>query len=108
MPRFVALLFLALAAPAFSATHKIPADEPMATIVIPDKWTTKAHGEFVETTSPDGALNFLVMPAERHKILESVAEAMRYLRGKSGIIVRDDSRKDEQETLNGMEVRNIS
>jgi len=108
MRKFIAFLCAVLVTPAFSATHKVPADNPLATIQISNKWQTKEYGERVEATSPDGALHFLVMPVEANKISESMGEAMRYLRNRDGITVKSDSLKQEQGKLSGMETRNVS
>jgi hypothetical protein len=108
MRKFIAFLCAVLVTPAFSATHKVPADDPIATIQIPNKWQTKEYEERVEATSPDGAVHFLVMPVERNKIAESMGEAMRYLRNRDGITVKSDSVKHEQGKLSGMETRTVS
>jgi hypothetical protein len=108
MWKFSAFLCGVLVATAFSATHKVPADDPIATIQIPDKWQSKEVGEGVEATSPDGAVRFLVMPVEANKIAESMGEAMRYLRNRDGITVKSDSVKHEQGKLSGMETSNVS
>ena len=108
MRKFIAFLCVVLVTPAFSATHKVPADDPIATIQIPDKWQSKEVGEGVEATSPDGAVHLLVMPVEANKIAESMGEAMRYLRNRDGITVKSDSVKQEQGKLSGMETRNVS
>jgi hypothetical protein len=108
MRKFTAFLCAILITPAFSATHKIPTDDPIATIQIPDKWQSKEVGEGVEANSPDGAVYILVIPSESNKVNESMGEAMRYLRGKGGITVKSDSVKHEQGKLNGMETRKVS
>lgn len=110
MRKFVlgALLCAALMGSAFSATHKVPRDEPIATIRIPEKWQTKEYEERVETTSPDGTLSFLVVRPEANKIAEAMGEVMRYIRGKGGITVNPETRKKEQGKLSGMEVTSIS
>jgi hypothetical protein len=108
MRKFTAFLCAVLVTPAFSATHKVPADDPIATIQIPNKWQTKEYEERVEANSPDGAVHFLVMPVERNKIAESMGEAMRYLRNRDGITVKSDSVKHEQGKLSGMETRTVS
>jgi hypothetical protein len=108
MRKFAAFLFLAMVTPALAASHKVPADNPIATIQIPDKWHTREIGEGVEATSADGAVCFLVIPVEGKKVAESMGEAMRYLRGKGGITVKADSVKHEQGKLNGMDVRKVS
>jgi len=108
MRKFTAFLCAILIAPAFSATHKVPADDPIASIEISDKWQSKELGEGIEATSPDGAVCFLVIPAEANKVAESMGEAMRYVRNKSGITVKSDSIQRELGKLNGMETRKVS
>ena len=110
MQKFVVSFLLCAGSivPAISATHKVPGDEPFASIAIPDKWQTKEVGEAVQATSPDGAVFFLVMPVEPGKIAESMGEAMRYLRNQGGLTVKADTRKDEAGKLNGMDVQNVS
>jgi hypothetical protein len=108
MWKFTAFLWAILITPAFSATHKVPADDPIATIEISDKWQTKQLGEGIEATSPDGGVSFLIMPVEGRKVAESMSEAMRYLRGKNGITVKSDSVQREQGKLNDMETRKFS
>ena len=104
----MAFLCAVLVAPAFSETHKVPADDPIATIQIPNKWQSKEVGEGVEANSPDGALHFLVLPVEANKIAESMGEAMRYLRNRDAITVKSESLKQEKGNLRGMETRNVS
>jgi hypothetical protein len=108
MRKFAAFLCVALVTPALSATHKVPAEDPIATIQIPDKWRSKEVGEGVQATSPDGGVSLLVIPVERNKVAESMGEAMRYLRGRDGITVQSDSVKREQGKLNDMETTKVS
>jgi len=105
---FSALLCLGLLAPAFGRKHQVPPDEPIVTVEVPDKWKTTERGEHIEAISPDGAVSFLVMPAEAKKINEAMGEAMRYLRNKDGITVKADSMKREAGQLNGMDVKHVS
>jgi hypothetical protein len=108
MQRLAAILCAAMAAPSFAATHKVPADDPIATIQVPDKWATKQLGEGIEVTSPDAAVSFVVTPVEGTKVNESVGEVMRYLRNRDGITVEADSIKNEKGKLNGLETQNVS
>ena len=105
---FTTLLCLGLVAPAFGGKHKVPPDEPIVTVEVPDKWKTTERGEHIEAISPDSAVSILVMPAEAKKINEAMGEAMRYLRNKGGITVRSNSMKREDGQLNGMDVKNVS
>jgi len=108
MQRFAAFLFLLLAASAAAATHKVPSDEPMATVEIPDKWKIKQSGEVIDASSQDGKLHFLVTPVEQKKVAETMGEAMRYIRGTGGIVVRPESRKNEAGNINGIDVQHAS
>jgi hypothetical protein len=108
MQKFAAIVCVTLATSSFAAIHKVPRDEPMATVQVPDKWKTKELGEGVEASSPDGAISFLVIPAEGMKVAESVGEVMRYLRNRDGITVRADSIKNEQGKLNGVATKTMS
>jgi hypothetical protein len=110
MRKFVLSTFLCagLVGSAFSATHNVPRDEPIATIRIPEKWQTKEYEERVDATSPDGAVCFLVILPEANKVAETMGEVMRYIRGRGGITVKPETRKREQGKLNGMEIMSVS
>jgi len=93
----------------FADTHKIPPEEPFATIRINDKWKVKPQGDAIEADSPDGSVVFLVASVERNKVAEAVGEAMRYLRNRGGgIAVKSESRHDETGKVNGNNAHFIS
>ena len=103
------IMFCALTAmPAFSATHKVPDEEPLVTIDIPDQWQTREAGESLQATAPGDPVHLLIVPPEGTKIAETMGEAMRYIRGTGGIVVKADSEKRESGKLNGMEMRQVS
>jgi len=91
-----------------AGTYKIPGDQPVATITIPDEWKAKELGESVHCHSADGTLQLLVTPGEGAKIAETVGEVMRYIRGTGAITVRPDSAKNETGKLNGMNMRHMT
>jgi len=97
-----------LATPAFSATHKLPEDEPVMTIEIPDDWQTKEVGESIQATPPGEPVYVLIVPPEGSKIAETIGEAMRYIRNTGGIVVKPDSIKNEPGKLNDMDMRQVS
>ena len=101
-------LCLGLVASAICGTHKLPADEPIARIDLPNQWKTNELGEGFESTSRDGAVRFLVFPVEGRKLAESMGEAMTYLRNKDGIFVQSESMRREQGKISGMSVTNVS
>jgi hypothetical protein len=108
MLKFVIPICVLLAAPAFATTHKLPEDEPIFTIEIPDEWQTKEVGESILATAPGDPFHILVVPPEGSKIAETMGEAMRYIRGTGGIVVKADSEKRELGKLNDMDVRQLS
>jgi hypothetical protein len=108
MQRLAAFLFLLLVASAFGAIHKVPVEEPIASISIPDQWQTKQLGEGIEATSPDRAVRLIAIPPENGKVAEGMGEVMRYIRNTGGIVVKPESMKNEPGKLNGLEVRNVS
>jgi predicted Zn-dependent protease len=108
MLKFVVSICVLLATPVFSATHKLPEDEPIFTIEVPDEWQTKEVGESVQATAPGDPVHVLIVPPEGSKINETMGEAMRYIRGTGGIVVKPDSIKNEPGKLNGMEVQQLS
>jgi hypothetical protein len=99
---------LLLATPAFSATHKVPEEEPLVTIEIPDEWQTKEVGESLKASAPGEPVHVLVVPPEGTKIAETMGEVMRYIRNTGGIVVKADSLKNEPGKLNDMDVRKVS
>src|SRR2546422_2324350 len=101
-------LYAGLLTSALAGTYKVPRDEPLAAVQIPDRWQTKEHEELIETTSPDGAMRFLVLPPEANRISESMGEVMRHIRNTGGIIVKAESLKRDIGELNGMEAQHIS
>src|SRR5437870_2338939 len=108
MLKFALSVCALLATPAFSATHKVPEDEPLVTIEIPDEWQTKEVGESVLATAPGDPIHVLIVPPEGSKIAETMGEAMRYIRNTGGIIVKADSIKQEQGKINDLEVKHVS
>jgi hypothetical protein len=99
---------LVFATSALASTHKVPEDEPIATIQIPNHWQTKEVGESVTAASPDGTVSFLVTRGEGTKIAESIGEVMRYLRNRDSITVEADSIKKTSGKLKDMEITNMS
>lgn len=93
------LLFLAFVGIVAAGTYRVPQDEPIATMYIPDKWKPQQHEEFVEATTPQDAGHLLVLPVEHRKIAESMGEAMRYIRRTGTVRVNAASMKQETATL---------
>jgi hypothetical protein len=108
MMKFVVLFALAAMSSAFADTQKIPKEEPFATIRVPDKWQIKEHPEALETVSPDGAIFFLIATVERNKIAETIGEEMRFMRNRDNILVKTESRHDEDGKINDIKAHFVS
>ena len=108
MLKFVIPICALLVTTAFSATHKVPEDDPLVTIEIPDEWQTKEVGESLQATAAADPVHILVVPPEGSKIAETMGEAMRYIRNTGGIVVKPDSIKKEPGKLNGMDTQQLS
>jgi hypothetical protein len=101
------LLSLAFCLPGLAGTHKVPRDEPVATITIPDEWKTEEIDGGIEATSSDGEVYLAIEATDSDSIKESVAEASKYLKSK-GVTVTDSSMKQEDGKLGEMDVVDIS
>lgn len=108
MRKYSQLFVLILAGSLSAGTYRVPEDEPIATIHIPEKWKTQQREEFVEATTPQGAAHVLVLPVERRKIAESMGEAMRYIRRTGTIKIKADTEKRETAEIKGRHVRTFS
>ena len=91
----IAVLTFILAGSAFAGTYRVPEDEPIARVSIPDRWKTEHREEFLDATVPNGAGHVLVLPVEGLKPSESMLEAMRYIRRHGTVKVDAHSEKRE-------------
>lgn len=106
----IALIVLASAALALSAlagTHKVPSENPFATIAIPDEWKTDAIEGGIEATSDDGEVYLAIEETDSDSIKECVAAAVKYLKGK-GVTVTESSMTQEEGKLGEMDLVDIS
>jgi hypothetical protein len=109
MLKLAMLLCVLTAMPVFSAIHRVPEDEPLITIEIPDEWQTKEVGESLHAAAPDPPLDVLIVPPEGSKIAETMGEAMRYIRNRDRIVVKPESMKKTQPgKINGLDVHQVS
>ena len=101
------LLSVALSLPVFSGTHKVPSENPVATVTIPDDWKTDEISDRIEATSSDGEVYLVIEATDSDSIKESVGEAVKYLKSK-GVTVTESSMKQEEGKLGEMDVVDIS
>ena len=109
MKNFAAACAILIAvASGLAGTRKVPPEEPFATIRIPDDWQIKEHPEIIEATPPDKTVFFLIAAGERNKVGEAIGETMRYMRNRDRIIVKSESRHDEDGKINAIPVHFVS
>jgi hypothetical protein len=101
------LLSAALALPGLAGTHKVPNEEPVATITIPDDWKTDEIEGGIEATSNDGEVYLAIEETDSDSIKESLDDAVKYLKSK-GVTVTESSIKQEEGKLGDMDVVDIS
>jgi len=87
------VLLILLAVPVSAKTYRIPEEEPIARISIPNNWKTEYRGEYLDSTLPNGAGHVLVLPVEGQKPAESMLETMRYIRRHGTVKVDAHSEK---------------
>jgi hypothetical protein len=91
---------LALVSPAFAATHKVPEENPVATVNAPAGWKTENYDKGVELTSDDGEVYIAVEETDAKGVEKSMDEAMDYLK-KKGVTVDGKSVKQSEGKING-------
>ena len=87
---------LSFALNAIAGIHKVPPEEPIATIEIPRSWQTAKHAEFMEAISADASVHVIIIHPEGGKIADAMGETMRYIRRAGDISIDPGSRKDER------------
>lgn len=101
---YVALHLAAFAFGAAAGTFRIPNDEAVAHIEIPDDWQTRQEEEFVEAATPDGAFHLMLLAPEGRKVGESIGEAVRYIRRNGNITIKPGSMKREISDFKGRQM----
>jgi hypothetical protein len=81
---------------------KFPADDPVATITIPDGWTAKEVEGALDVSSPEDSVYLGIEAEDSADAKASMAEWGKWLVAQ-GVKVDDRTRKDSNGTVNGME-----
>ena len=103
----VAMLAAAVPALAFAKTVKIPDDNTVAIVTIPDAWTINEMDQGVEATSPDSGVYLAVEVTASKDVGQSTADAIKWLEGR-GVSIDAASMKQKDTTINGMEAVGLS
>ena len=104
MSRSSKILFaLLLCAPAhaFAKTFPIPADDPVATVSLPDKWEPSEYDGGVESTSPDGAVYVAVEEVLANDVGSTAEEGVKFF-AKQGVEIDDKSLTTKDMKINGL------
>jgi len=102
MKSFYALLLSALLAlPAFAGTHKIPKEEPLATIAFPSGWKVEDSDESIDATSDDGEIYINLELNDGDSIEGAIEETFGYLK-KNKVTVDMASKKQSEGEINGL------
>jgi hypothetical protein len=92
----IAVLATLLAVPALAETHKIPEDNPLVTVVVPDKgWNVTKIARGIELGDEDDEVYLSIEGIDGNNAAETGAAAVVYL-NRQGVVL-DQSTKKEQE-----------
>jgi hypothetical protein len=105
---FALLAIFASVLPVFAKTHRVPNEDPIAKLHIPDQWNVQEVGESLQATTTDGGEHVMVVPVEGTKVAESLGEAIRYVRNSGGIIIKADSKKQETSQVKQKQLPTVS
>lgn len=100
------LLALALVAPSYGKTFKLPDEDSFASITIPDDWKSKEIDSGVESQSGDGEVYFYVEATDAKGVGKQIEEAVKYLQ-EQGVTVDEKSMKQSEGKINGMDVAEV-
>jgi len=95
-----ALLFLSPAY-AFAKTYPIPADDPIATISLPEKWEPSEYDGGVEATSPDGSVYVAIEEVLANDVGSTAEEGVKFF-AKQGVTINDKSLKTQDIKINDL------
>jgi hypothetical protein len=102
-----ALVATFIAAPAAAETHKIPGDNPSATVTVPDDgWSVSPIAKGVEISSDDDEVYMAVEGVPLKDLVELVGDTVKYL-NREGVQVDKSTEKETSGTINGMDMRDI-
>jgi hypothetical protein len=103
-----ALLGLCLApAFAFAGTFPIPAENPIATVSIPDSWGPNAYEGGVEGTSADGKLYVAFESVDAADVKTATEEGLKYYI-KNGVTIDQASMKTKDIKINNLDAFDLS
>ena len=87
---------------AFSATYPIPAENPVATVSIPEKWESSPYDGGIESTSPDGAIYVALEMVAAKDVKTATEEGVEWF-AKQGVEIDPGSLKTKETKINGLD-----
>jgi hypothetical protein len=99
-------LAAALVHPAFAEQFRIPADDPIVTIDVPDDWTVAQIDKGIEASSDDDEVYLAIEGTPMKGLVELTTDAVRFL-GRAGVTVDKSSEKSNEGTVNGFKMNSI-
>ncbi|SDR41039.1 hypothetical protein SAMN05444161_3634 [Rhizobiales bacterium GAS191] len=104
----LAVIFAAaMPALALAKTIKIPDDNTVAIITIPDAWTINEIDEGVEATSPDSGVYLAVEATATRDVKQSTVDAIKWL-ATQGVAIDASTMKQKDININGMDTVALS
>jgi hypothetical protein len=110
MNRNAALVFLTLLLTptlAVAGTFPVPAENPIATVSIPDAWSPNAYDGGVEGTSADGKLYVAFESVDAADVKTATEEGLKYF-VKNGVTIDSDSMKTKDIKINNLAAFDLS
>lgn len=100
-------LILAAPLPALAKVFPIPAEDPVATVNIPDSWEPDTFDGGVEMNSPDKEIYIAAEEVKATDITSAVAETVKIL-AKEGLEIDTKTQKASDITINGLKAHDFS
>lgn len=97
-------LLCMLAAPAFAKTFDLPADNPAATVDLPDSWKPEEVDHGVQASSLDNESYISVETGTSKSVDKLIEDDFAYLTKTAGLTIDDKSQETSDTTMNGMAV----
>ncbi len=102
-----AIIAIAVPALAFAKTSKIPDDDTVAIVTIPDAWSINEIDNGVEATSPDSEVYVAVEAAPTKNVQQTAIDAVKWL-AKQGVTIDPSTMKQKEIKINGMDAVDLS
>ena len=103
----IAVLATLLAVPALAATHKIPEDNPLVTVDVPDKgWKATKIARGIEVEDDDDEVYLSIEGIDGNNAAETGAAAVAYL-NRQGVTLDQSTRTEKEGKLGDFPINDI-